>query len=251
MFTFCCSYQLFSTKQVKQQEGPGSALIPLYSLFGPLCSVSFLKFCLHLDALRYSVKIIVCYVTLKENNYKAPNFQDLTDQASVGTSWLVRTYALRNCLCTVSGKHQQQWKFIKFERSSICLNTKQKRFKRLFRQIESIWRLLRCWKGSFSASKCRFSSQPCPVRPSLWKLSLLTPLKMSRPNFKTRKKFLQISNGWCSQGRHSSKTHWKMVALCLITISKMNLLFCWYCVFGSTVVKKKCGHTSNIHIKKK
>ena len=117
----------------------------------------------------------------------------------------------------------------------------QKRFKRLFRQIKSIWRLLRCWKGSFDASKCRFLSQPCPVRPSLWKLSLLTPLKMSSPNFKTRKEFLQISNVWCSLG-HSSKTHWKMVAICPITTSKRNLLFTWYCVFVSTLGKKNISY---------
>merc|ERR1712110_1085305 len=42
---------------------------------------------------------------------------------------------------------------------------------------------------------CRSLSRPSLARPSLWRLSHLTPLRMSRPRSRTRREFPQTSRG--------------------------------------------------------
>ena len=44
--------------------------------------------------------------------------------------------------------------------------------------------------------ECRSLSRPSLARPSLWRLSHLTPLRMSRPRSRTRREFPQTSRGW-------------------------------------------------------
>lgn len=39
--------RFFHPRRAQAEEGPGSCLITRYSLFGPLCCVSFFTFCLH------------------------------------------------------------------------------------------------------------------------------------------------------------------------------------------------------------
>merc|ERR1712106_618787 len=48
---------------------------------------------------------------------------------------------------------------------------------------------------SVSGEVCRSSSRPSLARPSLWRLSPQTPLRMSRPRSRTRRESPQISRG--------------------------------------------------------
>merc|ERR1711915_617955 len=76
-----------------------------------------------------------------------------------------------------------------------------------------------------SEEECRFLSRLLLERPSLWKLSHLTPLKMRRPRFKTRRESHQISRGWSLQ-----ENSWKMAELFLTTTSRRSPLFTWFSV---------------------
>merc|ERR1712123_48632 len=51
------------------------------------------------------------------------------------------------------------------------------------------------WSHSVSGEVCRSSSRPSLARPSLWRLSPQTPLRMSRPRSRTRRESPQISRG--------------------------------------------------------
>jgi len=73
---------------------------------------------------------------------------------------------------------------------------------------------------------CRSLSRPSQERPSLLRLSPVTPLKMLRPRFKTRKAFPLISN--VSSLLVSSL---RMVEPSQITIYRKNQLSIWFFVW--------------------
>ena len=50
MYTICVTQRLISTTEALKKRAPDLVLFSRYSLFGPLCSFSFFKFCLHLGA---------------------------------------------------------------------------------------------------------------------------------------------------------------------------------------------------------
>merc|ERR1712141_348373 len=72
---------------------------------------------------------------------------------------------------------------------------------------------------------CRSSSRLSQAKLSLWKLRRQTPLRMSKPRFKTKKEFPQISS--VSSSLASS---WKMAVPCQITTSRRSQPSTWCCV---------------------
>ena len=64
MYTFCWTHRVVLTreavKQVSYKRAPDLVWIGSYSLFGPLCSVSFFKFCLHPGSLTIWLLLSVC-----------------------------------------------------------------------------------------------------------------------------------------------------------------------------------------------
>ena len=72
---------------------------------------------------------------------------------------------------------------------------------------------------------CKSLSRLWLARPSLWRLSPLTPLKTSKPRSRTRRVFPQISNVWSSLA-----SNWRMAALFRIIISRRNPLCIWFSV---------------------
>merc|ERR1712038_641536 len=94
-----------------------------------------------------------------------------------------------------------------------------------FQTTTSRRNLLFTWYFVF-VEVCRFSSRHSRVKPSLSMSSHQTPSTTSRPRFRIKRVFLQISSVLSLL-----ESNWRMGVPFPTTTSRRNLLFTWYFVF--------------------